>query len=125
MDRIPGTPETARFTWQRAAVTLLVAGAVILIGSWLVRAYPNHGFRAGYETTITKGREWVRSEVDAAAGTATALCESLHCEAEHSPGEPRYDHDTYVAGCSDAVDHLYGRHVPLVSGGTDQISPAP
>lgn len=120
MDRSPGLTETGRpFTWRRVAGTLLVASAVILIGSWLVRAYPNHGYRAGYEATITKGREWVRAKVDASAGNAMTLCETLHNEAEHSPRHPRYDHDTYVAGCSAAVDHLYGRSVPL-SGGADR-----
>lgn len=109
MARTPETPEGARpFTWFRAGLIGLAAVAIIVVGSWIVRAFPNPGYQAGYDATIAKGQEWIRAEVEAAGGTAGQLCEDVHREAESAPLEPRYDHDTFVKGCADAVKHLHG-----------------
>ena len=114
MDRSLEAPEAEpRFSWLRVGIVVLAAIAVIAIGSWIVRTYPNSGYRAGYEATTAEGQEWIRAEVDAAGGSALTLCDELHNRAEQSPLEPRYDLDTFMKGCGDAVDRLYGRHVPM------------
>jgi len=116
MDRSLEAPEAeSRFSWLRAGTVILAAIAVIVIGSWIVRTYPNSGYRAGYEATTAKGEEWIRAEVDAAGGTPTTVCDELRNQAEQSALEPRWDYDTFMKGCDDAVDHLYGRHVPMTA----------
>jgi hypothetical protein len=121
MDRTPQMPETPEavppFNWLRAGIIGLVGIAILLIGSWIVRTYPNSGYQAGYEATTAKGQEWIRAEVDAAGGTTMAVCDKVHDQVDQSASEPRYDHGTFVRGCGDAIDHLYGRHVPVVSDG--------
>ena len=48
MDRSLEAPEAEpRFSWLRVGIVVLAAIAVIAIGSWIVRAYPNSGYRAG------------------------------------------------------------------------------
>ncbi len=115
MDRSLEAPEPeSRFSWLRAVSIALAAIATIVIGSWIVRTYPNSGYRAGYEATKAKGHEWIHAEVDAAGGSALTLCDELHNQADQAALEPRYDYGTFIEGCGDAVDHLYGRHVPRV-----------
>ena len=114
MDRSLEAPRAeSRFSWLRAGTVMLAVIAIIGIGSWIVRTYPNSGYRAGYEATTAEGQERIRSEVDAAGGSALTLCDELHKQTEQSALEPRYDRRTFMKGCGDAVDHLYGRHVPL------------
>ena len=116
MDRSLESPEAeSRFSWLGAVTVMLAAIAIIVIGSWIVRTYPNSGYRAGYEATTAKGQEWIHAEVDAAGGSALTLCDGLRNQADQSALEPRYDHGTFIKGCGDAVDHLYGRHVPMVA----------
>ena len=116
MDRNPEAPEVeSRFSWLRAGTVMLVAIAVILVGSWIVRTFPNSGYRAGYEATMAEGQEWVRAEVRAAGGSAFTVCDELHNQTEQSALEPRYDYDTFIKGCGDAVDALCGRHVPMAA----------
>jgi hypothetical protein len=116
MDRSLEPPEAeSRFSWLRTGVVVVAAIAVIVTGSWIVRTYPNSGYRAGYEAPTTKGREWIRAEVDAAGGTARSVCDDLHAQAEQSALEPRYDYGTFIKGCGDAVDHLHSRHVPMTA----------
>lgn len=103
----------SRFSWLRAATVMIASLAIIAIGSWIVRTHPNSGYRTGYEATTAEGQEWVRAEVDAAGGSALTLCDELYEQAEQSALEPHYDFDTFMKGCGDAVDHLYGRHVPM------------
>ena len=109
MDRSMEALDAApRFSWLRVGMTMIAATAIIVIGSWMVRAYPNSGYRAGYDAANAKGPEWIRTEVDAAGGNATSVCRLLYSEAEQSALEPRYDYGTFVNGCGDAVDHLHG-----------------
>lgn len=116
MDRNTQTPEsTPRFNWRRAGIAMLAAVAVIPAGSWIVRTYPNSGYQAGYEATTVEGEERIRAKVEAAGVTAKAVCDEIHDQADQSPSEPRYERDSFIRGCSEAVDRLYGRHVPLVS----------
>ena len=114
MDRSPEAREVVpAFNWRRAAGIGFVALAILLIGSWVARSHPNSGYDAGYEAVTVKGEEWIRPEIEAAGGSTTALCEKLHHEADQSTSEPRYDHATFVRGCADAVDHLYGKPVQM------------
>lgn len=117
MDRSPGSQ--SRFTWLRAGTVMVAAITIIALGSWIVRTYPNPGYRAGYETTAAKGQEWIRAAVDASQGGALIVCDEIRDQTEQSPNEPRYDRDTFMKGCGDAVDHLYGRHVPMAANGED------
>lgn len=105
------------FTWRRLLLTLMVSSAVITAASFLVRTFPNSGYQAGYDAVIGKDGSWVRSEVDGAAGTALPVCEGLHIESETSPNEPRYEYESFIDGCSAAVDLVSGRHIPLLPGG--------
>ncbi len=115
MDRDPDALDGApRFTFRRLWVTLLLSAAVIAAGSFLVRAFPNSGREAGYEAAITKGPQWARAEVDAANGSALPACNRLHSESEATPGTPRYEYDSFVKGCGEAVDRLLGGHIPLL-----------
>jgi hypothetical protein len=114
MDRTRQTSAVTRpFSRGRAVIALVAAVTIIAVASWIVRTYPNSGYRAGYEATTAKGEKWVRAEVDAAGVSAQAVCAELHDEAEQSPGEPRYERESFIRGCAQAVDHLYGRHVPM------------
>lgn len=126
MDSSLEAPETeSRFSWLRAGTVMLAAIAIIAIGSWIVRTYPNSGYRAGYEATTAKGQEWIHAEVDAAGGTAFTVCGEVHHQTEESASEPRYDYDTFMKGCGDAVDYVYGKHVPMTadSGQSPFVSP--
>ena len=107
------TPRGKAFSPRRAAVVILAAVAVIAGGSWLLRAHPIAGYRAGYDAAIAKGEDWVRDQVDKAGGQATTLCTDLYDQADQLTMKRRYDHFTFYKGCGDAVDHLYGRHVPM------------
>lgn len=114
MDRSPEVPVAAPdFSRLRAGGVGLITLAVLLTGSWLAETRPNSGYQAGYEAVTTSGEEWIRAEVDAAGGTARALCEKLRQQVDQSATEPRYEPDSFVKGCGDAVDHLYGKHVPM------------
>lgn len=86
---------------------MVAAVAILAVGSWLVRSYPNAGYPAGYEAATTKGESWIRAEVDAAGGAATKVCDALHDDADRSISEPRYDADTFIRGCVDAIENLY------------------
>lgn len=110
---LPTLANPPEFNWRRAVVALIAAAGIILAASWLVRTYPNDGFRAGYDAAISEGRDRVRTEVDATEGTAISLCNRLHLESQRARMEPTYDHRTFLQGCSRAVDHLYGNRVPL------------
>lgn len=120
MDSNGDKPERAGgFHWRRAAAVVLAAAVIIAVGSWMVRSHPYSGYQAGYETTIGKGPEWIRAEVDAAGGTAEALCRKLHLEIDESALQPHYDYATFVEGCSAAIDRLYGNPVPISPGSRD------
>lgn len=108
LDNAPG------FTVRRLVVTVLISAAIIAVGSLLVRTFPTSGHQAGRDAVVTEGPEWVRAEVDAANGSALPACNQLHQESENSPSSPRYEYDSFVAGCGEAVDRLLGRHVPLL-----------
>lgn len=105
------------FSLRRLWTTLAVAAAIIAIGSIAVRTYPNSGYQAGREAVMEKGSSWVRGEVDAARGTALSACDALHREAEAAVGSPRYDYDSFVHGCDNAVGELLGLDVPLLPDG--------
>ena len=114
MDRhLPELEAAPRFTWRRLAVTVLVSVAIIGAGSYLVRAYPNSGYDAGYDAVMARDQAAVHGFVDAAGKTSLPLCNELHTEIDRQPGEPHYDYDTFIAGCRAAVDELYGGQVPL------------
>lgn len=116
MDRnMKASEAESRFSWLRAGTITLAAIAIIVIGSWIVRTYPNDGYRAGYEATMAKGQEWIRAEVDEAEVSARTLCDEIHNQNEQSASEPRYDYGTFVKGCGDAVDHIFGSHVPMTA----------
>lgn len=118
MDSNGQTPSAAApFRKGRALIAALAAVLIVLIASWIVRTNPNPGYQAGYEAATDRGGQWIRAEVDEAGFNARAVCEELHQLADQSPGEPRYERDSFIRGCSEAVDRLYGRHVPLASGG--------
>lgn len=106
------------FSWRRAGWALLAAVAVMVAASLLVRMYPNPGVSAGYQAVVAAGRDWVRSQVDAAGGVAIGVCDGLYPAG--GPSAPTYDYPTFVQGCGEAVDFLYGSHVPMVRvvGGT-------
>jgi hypothetical protein len=112
MDSLEDSPG---FSYRRLVVTLLVAAAIIVVGSLVVRSFPNSGHKAGYDAVMKRGTDWVRAEVGAANGTALPLCESLHDESEASPGSPHYEYESFVKGCGEAVDTVLGSHVALVN----------
>lgn len=113
MNRILDRSEAERpFNRVRAGIVLMAVIAIIAIGSWLVRTYPNSGYEAGYQAVTAKGHERIRTEVDTAGGAVGPVCDGIHHEIEQSALEPRYDHDSFVKGCIDAVGHLYGSHRP-------------
>lgn len=112
MDSLDEAPE---FSYRRLVVTLLIAAAIIVIGSLAVRSFPNSGHQAGYDSVMKRGKDWVRVEVDAANKTALPLCDSLHSESEASPNSPHYEYESFVKGCGEAVDTLLGSHVALVN----------
>ncbi len=112
MDRhLPALESAPRFTWRRLAVTVLASAAILGAGSYLVRAYPNSGYDAGYEAVMTEGTAAVHGFVNAAGGTSRPLCDELHTKIDQQPDQPHYDHDTFIEGCSAAVDELYGGQV--------------
>lgn len=118
MDRDLETLESAPpFSYRRLWVALALSAAVIGVGSLLVRTFPNSGHQAGYDAVVTKGEQWARSEVDAANGVALPACDELQRESEASPASPRYQYDSFIAGCDDAIDHLMGRDIPLLARG--------
>ncbi len=102
------------FNWRRLWVALLASAAIITAASLLVRAYPNSGYQAGYDAAIGVGKTSVQAEVDSANGTALPLCQELHAASDSSPSAPRYDYDSFIKGCGAAVEHLYGKPVPLL-----------
>ena len=112
MDSLDGAPG---FSYRRLVVTLLIAAAIIVIGSLVVRSFPNSGHQAGYDAVMKRGKDWVHAEVGAANGTALPLCDSLHGESERSPSSPHYEYESFIKGCGEAVDSLLGSHVALVS----------
>ncbi len=114
LDALDGAPG---FSFRRLWVTLAVCTAVIAGGAYLVRTFPNSGHQAGYDAVLNKGGLWVQSEVEVAQGAALPACQALHRDSETSESEPRFDYDSFVAGCGEAVDHLMGRHIPLLPAG--------
>lgn len=108
LDAAPG------FSLRRLWVTLAVAASIIGVSAAVVRTFPNSGHQAGYEAVMTKGLPWVQSEVDADRPTALAACDALHRESEDSAASPRFEYNSFVTGCGEAVDQLLGRHVPLL-----------
>lgn len=107
MDRDSESSESApAFNVLRAAIIAVVAIAIIVIGSWIVRTHPNPGYQAGYEATIAKGAEWIRAEVRAPEASGTTVCDVVYKEVDESALEPLYDHATFIRGCADAVDHV-------------------
>lgn len=90
----------------------LIAMAMLFVGSWVARTHPNSGYDAGYEAATARGAHWLNAEVKSAGGATTAVCEKLHHQIDQSAAEPRYDHATFVRGCTDAFTHLNGTHVP-------------
>ena len=88
--------------------------SILGIASLLVRSYPNSGHRAGYDAVDSKGSAWVQSELRAAEETALPACNELYSESESSTSSPRYEYDSFIEGCGEAVNHLTGRAVPLL-----------
>ena len=118
MDRDLNALAAARpFSYRRLFATIAVAAAIITIGSLLVRLYPNSGYESGQDAVLEKGTSWVQGEVAAANGTSLSACELLHRETEGRADSPRYEYDSFVAGCDKAVDDLIGHDVPLLPSG--------
>lgn len=115
MDRDLAALEHApEFSYRRLWITLLASAAILTVGSIVVRSYPNSGRQAGYEAVITEGAGWARAEVGAATGTALPACNELYADTDASPGSARYDYDSFVSGCGQAIDELLDRHIPLL-----------
>ena len=53
MDSLDGAPG---FSYRRLVVTLLIAAAIIVIGSLVVRSFPNSGHQAGYDAVMKRAR---------------------------------------------------------------------
>ncbi len=114
MDRNLETLEKApEFSWLRLAGTVAVSAAILVGGSYLVRAYPYSGYDAGYAAVMGEGRDAVEAQVEAAGGTALPMCTGLHARIDRQPDEPHFDFDSFVKGCASAVEELYGAPVPL------------
>lgn len=99
---------------RRAAAAFAVATAVMAGASLLIWTCPTEGYRAGFRAVVDKGPQWIAVEVDAADGTVLRLCETLSLEEVTDPG---IDYGDFVDGCSAGVDHLFGRHVPVLAAG--------
>ncbi len=121
LDSLSGAPG---FSYRRLWVTLLVAAAIIAGATLLVRSFPNSGHQAGYEAVTTEGHKRIQEEVNAADGTALPVCDRLHTEAESSPNRPRYDYQSFLTGCSEAIDQMSGTHVPLLAPNVSRV-PSP
>lgn len=118
MDRDTDSLENSPpFSHRRLWLTLAASAAVLTVGSLVVRSFPNSGYQAGYDAVVDKGANWVTERLGAAPDTALPACTALHKEVDSDPGEPRYEYDSFVRGCGAAVDHLLGRHVPLLPAG--------
>ena len=118
MDRDPDAFSGATaFSFRRLWLTLAIAAAIITVGSLAVRMFPNSGYQAGRDAVMDRGMPWVQGEVDAAQGTALTLCDTLYRDTETSESSPRYEYESFVDGCDEAVDDVLGRDVPLLPGG--------
>ena len=82
------------------------------VASLFISTYPSAGYRAGYDAALAKGLQWADTEVDSADGTALRACDQLHIQ---TASALVVDYSEFVKGCSDGVDALYGRHVPLLA----------
>lgn len=114
MDRNLEALENApRFSWARLGLAVTASCLIMAVASLFISTYPSVGYRAGYDAALAKGPEWADAQVDAAAGTAWRACDQLHVQTADSLD---IEYSEFVKGCSDGVDHLYGRHVPLLAG---------
>lgn len=84
----------------------------MLASSMAIVTFPSDGYRAGYDAVIARGHAWVESEVIAAMGNSLPACNDLHRSAADAFA---IDYGDFVKGCSDGVDHLAGRHVPVLA----------
>lgn len=104
-----------RSNWARLGLAAAGSGLIMAVTSLFIATYPSAGYRAGYDAAIAKGPEWIDAEVHSADGTALRACERLHMLTVDGAV---VEYSEFVQGCSDGIDHLYGRHVPvLVVGG--------
>lgn len=113
MDRNLEALEIApRFSWARLGLAVTPSCIIVAVASLVISTYPSVGYRAGYDAALAKGPEWADAQVDAAAGTALRACDQLHIQTTDALD---IEYTEFVEGCSDGVDHLYGRHVPLLA----------
>ncbi len=113
VDALIAAPAT---TQQRLWLALGLAVAVITTGALAVRTFPDLDRQAGHDAVLNKGVTWARGEVEAAPGVLGA-CDALQREAAARQTWPEYDYGSFITGCGEAVDHLLGRHVPLLPSG--------
>jgi hypothetical protein len=99
-------------SWRKFALALVGSIATMIVVSLWITTFPTEGYRAGYEAAITKGPEWVDAQVDSAGGGALRACEALHPRGGRGHG---VDYGDFVNGCSAGVDHLAGRHIPVLA----------
>lgn len=113
MDRNLEALENApRFSWARLGLAATVSCLIMVVASLFISTYPSVGYRAGYDAAIAKGPEWVDAEVDSADGMALRACDQLHSQTADALV---VEYGEFVKGCSDGVDYLYGKHVPLLA----------
>lgn len=113
MDRsLEALENTPRFSWARLGVAVSISGLIMMGVSLFISTCPTVGYRAGYDAVLAKGPEWVDVEVDSADGTALRACDQLLIQT----GDAQFvEYSEFVKGCSDGVNYLYGRHVPLLA----------
>lgn len=98
-------------SWSRVCLAGALATLVMLASSLFILSCPTDAYRAGYDAAVTGGRAWVDA-VGASDGAALRVCEALQLKhADALTGE----YGEFVAGCGAGVDHVYGRHIPLLA----------
>lgn len=97
-------------SWARVVAAGVSAVFVMLVSSLFLRISPSEGYRAGFESVTAQWNSWVSVKVHS-AGTSLTSCEELYRQVSVVFAE---DYSDFVEGCSDGVDHLAGRHVPLL-----------
>lgn len=103
------------FSWARLGLATTGSCLTMVIASLFILTCPTEGYRAGYDAAIEKGPEWVDAEVDSADGMVLRACDQLHIQ---TADVLVVDYSEFVKGCSDGVDHLYGRHIPVLADGS-------
>jgi hypothetical protein len=114
---IESLERSARFSYRRLWVALLLSALIMAAASLLVRAFPNSGYQAGHDAVAARDQALILAGIQAAGGTALTVCDELHADTESSPTSPRYDYPSFIKGCGEAISNLAGRPVPLLPAG--------